>query len=66
MKTVFCDAMEEMQCLTHQPELDEVLERGCWDKETVEKRVADQKNKELVAAEANAVVHPAKAETSTQ
>lgn len=49
---------------TYQPELDEVLERGCRDKETVEKRVADQKNKELVTAEANAVVHPAQAETS--
>lgn len=52
-----CDA-------THCPELDEILEHGGSNEQTVQQWVGQEEDEELVVGKAHTVVHPAKTHMS--
>ena len=62
-KTKAVDARTDAGCsecetITHCPELDEILQYGGCNEQTVHQRVAQEQNKEFVVGESHTVVHP--------
>lgn len=49
-------------CATHRPELDEILQHGGCDEQTVHQRVGEEEDEKLVIGESHAVVHPGDAQ----
>lgn len=55
---------QRAECVTHGPELYEVLQHGGCNEQTVHQRVGQEEDEELVVGEAYTVVDPGDAQTT--
>lgn len=55
--------IQHAECVTHRPELYEVLQDSGCNEQTVHQRVGQEEDEKLVVGEAYTVVHPGDAQT---